>query len=82
MLKFFSALVFLIALSSSAGAAELAPFKDGLFAYPAILEQTDVGRRLVIDYNELRDINGRDIEPERHVRRNMCRRSQRARNRM
>jgi predicted esterase len=52
-----------------ASAAELAPFKDSLFAYPGILEQTDGGRRLVIDYNELRDINGRDIEPERRVRR-------------
>ena len=53
----------------SARAAELAPFKDALFAYPGILERTDGGRRLVVDYNEMRDINGRDIEPERHVRR-------------
>ena len=52
----------------AATAAELGPFKDQLFAYPGILEQTDGGRRLVIDYNEMRDINGRDLEPERHVR--------------
>lgn len=65
----FRALVFLISCVSTAGAAELAPFKDALFAYPGILEQTDGGRRLVIDYNEQRDINGRDLEPERRVRR-------------
>jgi hypothetical protein len=53
-----------------APAAELPSFKDDLFAYPSILEQTDNGRRLVIDYNEMRDINGRDIEPERRVKRN------------
>jgi hypothetical protein len=56
-------------LALNGKAAELAPFKDELFAYPGILEQTDGGRRLVIDYNEMRDINGRDIEPERRVRR-------------
>ncbi len=52
-----------------ASATELPPFKDTLFAYPGILDQSDGGRRLVIDYNEMRDINGRDVEPERHVRR-------------
>jgi hypothetical protein len=51
-------------------AADLPPFKDELFSYPGVLEQSDNGRRLVIDYNEMRDINGRDIEPERRVRRN------------
>jgi hypothetical protein len=57
-----------IALAQAASAAQIAPFKDSLFAYAGILEQTDDGRRLVIDYNEMRDINGRDVEPERHVR--------------
>jgi pimeloyl-ACP methyl ester carboxylesterase len=51
-------------------AAELPSFKDDLFGYPGIIEQTDGGRRVVIDYNEMRDINGRDIEPERRVKRN------------
>jgi predicted esterase len=64
------ALSLCFSVSFQANCAELAPFKDELFAYPAILEQTDGGRRVVIDYNELRDINGRDTEPERHVRRN------------
>ena len=69
MLRFLAAFALYMSLAAQARAAELAPFKDALFAYPGILEQTDNGRRLVIDYNELRDINGRDSEPERHVRR-------------
>jgi hypothetical protein len=69
MFPFVNAFAVLFALTSASWAAELAPFKDALFAYPGILEQTDSGRRLVVDYKELRDINGRDIEPERHVRR-------------
>jgi hypothetical protein len=56
--------------ASLAQAADLPPFKDELFAYPGIIEQSDGGRRVVVDYNEMRDINGRDIEPERRVRRN------------
>jgi hypothetical protein len=55
---------------NSALAAELPSFKDDLFAYPGIIEETDGGRRVVVDYNEMRDINGRDIEPERRVKRN------------
>lgn len=69
-MKYFISLLFVLcATVSAAHAAELTPFKDALFAYPGILEQTDGGRRLVVDYNEMRDINGRDIEPERRVRR-------------
>jgi hypothetical protein len=69
MLRLICIVSILLASALRAQTAELAPFKDELFAYPAILEQTDGGRRVVIDYNEMRDINGRDIEPERHVRR-------------
>jgi pimeloyl-ACP methyl ester carboxylesterase len=68
MTRFFS-VFFLLVLASPSDAAELTPFKDALFAYPGILEQTDSGRRVVVDYSEMRDINGRDIEPERRVRR-------------
>ncbi len=68
MLRFVS-VFFLLFLAFPSGAAELVPFKDALFVYPGILEQTDGGRRVVVDYNEMRDINGRDLEPERHVRR-------------
>jgi hypothetical protein len=64
-----AALFLWIGLTQGGRTDELAPFKDNLFAYPGIIAQTDSGRRLVIDYNEIRDINGRDAEPERHVRR-------------
>ncbi|MDO6965839.1 phospholipase [Rhizobium alvei] len=48
--------------------AELKPYKDELFAYPAILETRDGGNFLKVDYQELRDINERDEVPERRVR--------------
>ncbi len=69
MFRLFFIISVLLAGATCTNGAEVAPFKDALFAYPAILEQTDGGRRLVINYNELRDINDRDTEPERHVRR-------------
>lgn len=46
----------------------LAPYKDELFAYPGILSTSDDGAYTVVDYNEMRDINGRDEIPERRVR--------------
>jgi dienelactone hydrolase len=64
----FTALV-LAASIAPAGAAELAPFKDDLFAYPATLSSADGGDYRVIDYRELRDINERDEVPERRVKR-------------
>ena len=51
------------------GAFELKPYKDRLFAYPKVLESRDGGDYLVIDYRELRDINGRDRVPEKRVNR-------------
>src|SRR5690606_28430495 len=50
-----------------AAAFQLAPYKDQLFAYPAILSQSDGGAYRVVDYREMRDINGRDQIPERRV---------------
>ncbi|MGL4489400.1 MAG: alpha/beta hydrolase [Rhizobiaceae bacterium] len=50
-------------------ALELAPHKDAQFAYPAIIGDASNPLDLVIDYNELRDINGRDEVPERRVKR-------------
>ena len=44
------------------------PFKDNLFSSHATLKSDDGGAYEVIDYNELRDINERDQEPERRVR--------------
>jgi hypothetical protein len=59
----------IFATSAAARAAELAPFKDDLFAYPATLSSSDGGDYRVVDYRELRDINERDEVPERRVKR-------------
>jgi predicted esterase len=59
----------LTCLPLAASAASLAPFKDRLFAYPGILESRDNGDFIVVDYSEMRDINGRDQVPERRVKR-------------
>ena len=59
---------FLAALLAQPAAAQLlAPFKDQLFAYPAILAEADGGRHATVDYREQRDINGRDEIPERRA---------------
>jgi dienelactone hydrolase len=60
----------LFTIPVSAQSLTLKPFKDDLFAYPALLssEPNDVYR--VVDYRELRDINERDQVPERRVRAN------------
>ncbi|WP_432288386.1 alpha/beta hydrolase [Aminobacter sp. BA135] len=49
-----------------AHAQTLAPYKDELFAYPAILSSEGEAYR-VVDYKELRDINERDEVPERRA---------------
>ncbi|MBW3098229.1 lysophospholipase [Pseudohoeflea sp. DP4N28-3] len=54
---------------SSAFAADIAGHKDRLFASPPVLSQSDSGAFKVIDYREMRDINGRDQVPERRVKR-------------
>ena len=66
--QLFALVFFALFMAAQTHSAELAPYKDNLFAYPGILESTDGGRRLVIDYNELRDVNGRDEVPERFVK--------------
>ncbi|WP_295810522.1 alpha/beta hydrolase [uncultured Nitratireductor sp.] len=50
-----------------AQALELASHKDRMFAYPAVLSSSDDGAHRVVDYREMRDINGRDAVPERRV---------------
>lgn len=60
---------FLLALlPGMAGAASLQPWKDELFAYPAVIESSDDGALRVVDYQEMRDINGRDQVPERRAK--------------
>lgn len=63
-----AAALMLISTSLEASALELKSYKDKLFAYPAILEQADNGAFITVDYQEMRDINGRDEIPERRVK--------------
>jgi dienelactone hydrolase len=58
----------IVAFSAPALALSLKPYKDELFAYPALLsaEKGDLYR--VVDYREMRDINGRDEVPEKRVK--------------
>ena len=59
----------LIALAFATPAlAQLAPFKDRLFGYPAILETRNGGREIVVDYDKRRDIIGRDAVPRRKAK--------------
>jgi hypothetical protein len=62
-------LVLMITISpySPASALELKGHKDGLFAYPGILSVSEGGTFIVVDYDKMRDIHRRDIEPERRV---------------
>ena len=58
-------------LGASAAAAQqgpIKPFKDELFSQMTALKSSDGGAYEVIDYQEMRDINGRDREPERRVK--------------
>ena len=64
----FGLLVVLPAMPAATEPLMLKPFKDTLFGYPAILAAGDGGASRVVDYREMRDINGRDEIPERRVR--------------
>lgn len=61
-------LVPLAALPAEAQEGPIKPFKDELFSRMTVLQSLDGGAYEVIDYQEMRDINGRDREPERRVR--------------
>ncbi|RLQ88055.1 alpha/beta fold hydrolase [Notoacmeibacter ruber] len=54
--------------AAMADGLQLAPYKDALFANIVIGER-DGGAFRVVDYQEKRDINGRDAVPERRVQR-------------
>jgi hypothetical protein len=47
----------------------LRPYKDELFSAQTVLESKDGGANQSVDYDEMRDINGRDEIPERRVKR-------------
>ena len=60
-------LALLIVLPAHAAGFRLGQWKDDLFAYPGIIESRDDGAYVVVDYREMRDINGRDEIPERRA---------------
>lgn len=69
----FCALFSLSVVATSAFAQSangpLKPFKDELFSSQTVLKTSDGGAYEAIDYQEMRDINGRDETPERRVKR-------------
>lgn len=74
MLRSVLALLFLALVPGinpvqAAEGGPLTPFKDDLFSAQTVMESKDGGDYEVIDYQEMRDINGRDEEPERRVKR-------------
>lgn len=54
--------------AQDAAALTLKPWKDELFGYGLVIETADDGALRVVDYEEMRDINGRDQIPERRVK--------------
>ena len=69
LLAGFLSIFVTVALAPPAEATDaLKPFKDELFAYPAVLSSEKGDRYRVVDYRELRDINERDQVPERRVK--------------
>jgi hypothetical protein len=59
----------LLAGTVIAQALELAPYKNDLFQYGKVLETRADGAFRTVDYDEMRDINGRDEVPERKAQR-------------
>ena len=64
------ALILFVGALSPASSFELKGHKDRLFAYPGIITVSPDGSFLVVDYDKMRDIHRRDLEPERRVRSN------------
>lgn len=61
-------LMVLLTANKSFSADKIVSFKDQHFAYPNILKEADKGHYKVIDYNEMRDVNGRDVIPAKRVK--------------
>jgi hypothetical protein len=59
----------LFAGAAFADGLRLAPYKDELFRYGTVLETAADGAFRVVDYDEMRDINGRDEVPEKKAQR-------------
>jgi hypothetical protein len=68
LFRLFAAILITVAFCAGAAALELKPFKDKEFAYPGIIGDPSNPLDLTIDYQEMRDINGRDAVPELRVK--------------
>ncbi|MBX5242099.1 alpha/beta hydrolase [Rhizobium sp. NLR22b] len=64
---FFLSAAVLSAGGPARAADVLPPFKDDLFSTQTVLQTSDGGASEVIDYDEMRDINGRDQIPEKRA---------------
>ncbi|MBB4195146.1 hypothetical protein GGE45_005065 [Rhizobium aethiopicum] len=64
---FFLSAAVLSAGGPARAADTLPPFKDDLFSKQSVLQTSDGGASEVIDYDEMRDINGRDQIPEKRA---------------
>lgn len=63
-----SCVLFPFLFLTSARAEAVGPFKDDLFSAQTVIETQDGGDFTRVDYDEMRDINGRDSIPERRVK--------------
>ena len=63
-----SCVLFPFLFLATARAETVGPFKDELFSAQTVLETLDDGDFTRVDYDEMRDINGRDSIPERRVK--------------
>ncbi len=69
-MRFFILLItVLFAVPAHAAQLQLKPYKDALFAYPAVQEQAYDGRYLKVAYDKQRDIYERDEIPLRKAKR-------------
>ncbi len=57
-----------LASTGASAAYRLAAFKDDLFKYPALISSKDGGNYVVVDYNQKRDLDDRDIVPEKETK--------------
>ncbi|MGO7162665.1 alpha/beta hydrolase, partial [Rhizobium johnstonii] len=64
---FFLSAAILSAVGPAEAADALPPFKDDLFSKQTVLQTGDDGAFEVVDYDEMRDINGRDQIPQKRV---------------
>jgi pimeloyl-ACP methyl ester carboxylesterase len=64
----FALLAIFWAAAAAAAGYRLAPFKDDLFQYPAILQTQDDGNYVLVDYSKQRDLYGRDTIVEKKAK--------------